>query len=97
MLTEFCIAALCVFRLAYMLAYEDGPWDVLYRIRLRLGHSTLGNLMDCPGCSSVWISFIITAIVWGFNSNYVINCLALSSVTVIIANIIGDKDGKNSS
>jgi hypothetical protein len=80
-----------------MLAFEDGPWDVLYRFRMRIeGNTLLSNLMDCPGCSSVWISFIISAIVWGFTSNYVINSLALSAVTVIITNILGDKDGKDS-
>jgi hypothetical protein len=94
---SFMIVALCVFRLAYMLAYEDGPWDVLYRIRKRLGNSTLGNLMDCPDCSSLWLSAFAAAIVWGININYVFYFPALSAVTVILTHLFGDKDGKDSS
>src|ERR1700735_620676 len=53
---RFMIAALAVWRLSHLLAAEDGPWDVVVRIRRALGTTNLGKLMDCFYCLSVWIS-----------------------------------------
>jgi len=53
---RFVIAALAVWRLSHLLAAEDGPWDIIVRIRRRLGTTNWGKLMDCFYCLSVWIS-----------------------------------------
>ena len=53
---RFMISALAVWRLSHLLAAEDGPWDVIARIRRALGTTKLGKLMDCFYCISVWIS-----------------------------------------
>jgi hypothetical protein len=53
---RFCIAALAVWRMTHLLAEEDGPWDVIARVRTRLGASILGRMMDCFYCLSLWIS-----------------------------------------
>jgi hypothetical protein len=53
---RFVLASLAVWRVTHLLASEDGPANVIARIRTRLGHSILGSLMDCFGCLSLWIS-----------------------------------------
>jgi hypothetical protein len=50
------ISALAVWRVTHLLAAEDGPWDVFVRIRLWLGTTIWGQLMDCFNCLSLWIS-----------------------------------------
>jgi hypothetical protein len=53
---RFIVAALAVWRVTHLLASEDGPWDVIARMRAALGDSIVGRLMDCFGCLSLWIS-----------------------------------------
>lgn len=57
---RFVMAALAVWRLSHLLAAEDGPWDVIVKVRRRLGTTKLGKLMDCFYCLSVWISIPFT-------------------------------------
>lgn len=55
--------ALATYRLAHLLASEDGPLDLLKRIRERLentwwrGGNFLGDLIGCLYCNSVWIGY----------------------------------------
>jgi Protein of unknown function (DUF1360) len=55
---DIVIASFGVWRLAHMLKYEAGPWDMFIRIREKLGNGILGKLMDCVWCSSVWLAII---------------------------------------
>lgn len=54
----FCllIAVLATWRLARFIAREDGPFEVVVRLRRRAGSGFLGQLMDCPYCLSVWLA-----------------------------------------
>ncbi len=48
--------ALGVWRLTHLLWGEDGPWDLLARLRRRAGDGFWGNLLDCFFCCSVWVA-----------------------------------------
>ena len=72
-LVDLVVAALATFRLAHLLAYEDGPADLVRRWRLAvgavetsLGFSTAptawGRLWLCPLCLSVWIALAVVAL-----------------------------------
>ncbi len=50
------LAVLCVWRITHLLTEEDGPWDLVVRLRRRLGDGSWGRLMDCFYCLSVWIA-----------------------------------------
>lgn len=50
------IGALAVWRITHFLQAEDGPWEVVVRLRRRLGAGFWGKLMDCFYCLSVWIA-----------------------------------------
>src|SRR4051812_24583294 len=50
------LAVLATWRLATLLAHDDGPWDVIARLRAALGDSTWGRLMDCFHCASLWVA-----------------------------------------
>jgi len=52
---RFVLAVLATWRVTHLLANEDGPADVIVRLRERLGRSLLGTLMDCFNCLSLWI------------------------------------------
>jgi len=59
---RFILSALAVWRLTHLLAEEDGPWDLIVRLRAALGASFFGRLMDCFYCLSLWVSLPLS--VW---------------------------------
>ena len=50
------LGILTVWRVTHLLNAEDGPWDVMVRLRRRAGNGFLGELLDCFYCLSLWIS-----------------------------------------
>lgn len=50
------LAVLAVWRVSHLLAKEDGPWNVVARLRRGAGHGVLGKLMDCFQCLSLWVA-----------------------------------------
>lgn len=48
------LAALATWRITHLLAREDGPGDLIVRLRAHLGRSFAGRLMDCFYCLSLW-------------------------------------------
>ncbi len=53
---RFVLAALATWRVTHLLANEDGPADIVFHLRRRLGESWIGGLMDCFNCLSFWIA-----------------------------------------
>jgi hypothetical protein len=50
------LGALAVWRITHLLQAEDGPWDVVVKMRRTAGAGILGQLMDCFYCLSLWIA-----------------------------------------
>ena len=50
------LGLLCVWRLTHLLQAEDGPLDLIVRIRRMVGEGFLGRLLDCFYCLSLWIA-----------------------------------------
>lgn len=53
---RFLIGTLFVWRITHLLSAEDGPWDVVVRLRRGAGEGFLGQLLDCFYCLSIWVS-----------------------------------------
>lgn len=50
------LGVLSVWRLTHLLNAEDGPAEVLARLRRLAGSGFWGSLLDCFYCLSLWIS-----------------------------------------
>jgi hypothetical protein len=50
------LGILVVWRFAHLLYAEDGPWDLMVRLRRAAGEGFLARLLDCFYCLSLWIS-----------------------------------------
>ena len=50
------VAVLATWRLTHLIAREDGPADLIVRVRARLGGGWLGHLIDCFNCASLWVA-----------------------------------------
>jgi uncharacterized protein DUF1360 len=81
---RFFLAALATWRLCHLLVKEDGPGDVVVRLRQRLGDSIYGRLVDCFGCLSVWIAIPLAFFVSEGPLNLVVTWLALSGAAFLL-------------
>ena len=50
------MSVLSVWRITHLLALEDGPGNLIVRLRKMLGQSFWGTLMDCFYCLSLWVA-----------------------------------------
>ena len=54
--SRLALAGLATWRLAHLLALEDGPADAVVKLRELAGSGPLGGLMDCFDCLSIWVA-----------------------------------------
>jgi hypothetical protein len=52
----FVLGVLAVWRVTHLLNAEDGPWNLMVRLRQSVGHGLGGKLLDCFSCASVWVA-----------------------------------------
>jgi hypothetical protein len=50
------VGILGVWRITYLLTAEDGPGDLILRLRLFLGRSLAGKAIECFDCLSLWVA-----------------------------------------
>ena len=85
----FLLCTLAVWRLSHLLACEDGPFDVVVRLRRRSGDGFFGGLMDCFYCLSVWIAMPFAWLLSGDTLTGVVVWLALSGAASLSFKISG--------
>lgn len=81
---RFCLAALAAWRVTHLLAAEDGPGGIVVRARSRLGSGPAGELADCFGCLSVWVSIPLVPFVTRRRSEAPVCWLALSGAAFLL-------------
>jgi len=50
------LGILGVWRIVHLLNAEDGPWNLLAKLRQLAGTGFWGNLLDCLYCLSLWVA-----------------------------------------
>jgi hypothetical protein len=83
-LTRFLLAALATWRVTHLLVGEDGPAEIIARLRARLGQSLAGKLMDCFYCSSLWVALPAALFVSRQWLNWIMAWLALSGAACLL-------------
>jgi hypothetical protein len=53
---RLALGMLGVWRITHLLQAEDGPWEIMARLRRPLGGGFLGRLLDCFACCSLWVA-----------------------------------------
>lgn len=85
----YVLAALAAWRVTHLIAEEDGPADLVLRLRLRLGASWLGGWMDCFHCLSLWVAMPLAAAAAHSLLEWVLAWLALSGAACLLERIGG--------
>jgi hypothetical protein len=57
-LEKYLLIVIVVWRLTHLITSEDGPFDLIIKLRKLLGNSFFGKLMDCFYCLSIWIGLL---------------------------------------
>lgn len=56
---DLVVCVLAVYRIAYLIAREDGPFDLAANVRAWVGQQTwIGRGFHCPMCLSFWGSLV---------------------------------------
>jgi hypothetical protein len=99
-LTVFFYLSLAAWRLASLVANEDGPWHMFRRLRQRAEYWCTNNrfcrelglyeLFSCEWCNSIWIGAGFTMLyLWlGETVLYLALPLALSTVVIVMKYVV---------
>src|SRR5260370_38680452 len=90
---SFVLAVLATWRVTHLLANEDGPADIIFRLRRRVGEGWIGSLMDCFNCLSLWIAAPAALIVSTTPLTWAVSWLALSGGAGLVERV-GRPGGK---
>jgi hypothetical protein len=50
------LGILCAWRITHLLQAEDGPWNLIVRLRAFTGEGFAAQLLDCFYCLSLWVA-----------------------------------------
>lgn len=85
---EFLLAVFAVWRLSHLISREDGPWNTLLRLRVKLGRSGLGSGMDCFYCVSLWVSTLLAVLITASFRSFILVSLGISGITCVMQLLI---------
>ena len=81
---RFVLAALAVWRLAFLVAREEGPWRVVARVRAAVGRGPLAGGLSCVKCVGLWLAAPFAFFVGGTWPELFVTWLALAGVAALI-------------
>lgn len=81
---RFVLAVLATWRVTHLLASEDGPADLIVRLRALLGSGFIGQLMDCFYCLSLWIAAPAALFISREPLGWLFSWLALSGAACLL-------------
>jgi hypothetical protein len=90
-LGRFVLVVLATWRVTHLLAREDGPGDLLVRLRKVLGSGFLGSLMDCFNCMSLWVAAPLCLYIDRNPLKWLLIWLAVSGAACLLEKIVPDR------
>ena len=94
---RFGLAALATWRLTHLLAEEDGPAEVVVRLRRAAGTSWAGELLDCFYCLSLWTAAPFAVAVSRRPRELPVAWLALSGAACLLERLTQEDSDSGSS
>lgn len=81
---ELILGTLCVWRITHLLNAEDGPWNLLARLRRGVGEGFWGGLLDCFYCLSLWVALPFAAFLGEGAREWLLLWPALSGAAILL-------------
>jgi hypothetical protein len=89
----FTLSVLCVWRITHLLQAEDGPGDLLLRLRRMAGSSFVGKVLDCFYCLSLWVAAPLAYFVPETRLERVLWWPALSAGAILLERVTSPRNG----
>ena len=86
------LGVLCVWRGTHLLHAEDGPWDLLRKLREALARGPSSRLLDCFYCLSLWIAAPVAWLLGSGLEHRLFLWLALSAGAILIERVTNRED-----
>jgi hypothetical protein len=80
----FFLGVLAVWRLTHLLQAEDGPADIVVKLRQKVGAGFWAKLLDCFQCLSLWVALPFAGWMGGSLGERGLLWLALSAGAIIV-------------
>src|SRR5215467_14661089 len=88
---RFMLAVLATWRVTHLLASEDGPADLIVRLRAALGESFAGKLLDCFYCLSLWVAAPLALYLTREPLEWLYSWLAISGGACLLERAFNDR------
>lgn len=91
---QWGLVALATWRVCHLLAEEDGPADLVVRLRMRLGNSAAGRAMDCFYCLSLWMAAPLALLIVNDVVGFVLVWLSASGAACLLERLSTRRDAE---
>ncbi len=81
------LGILCVWRITHLFQAEDGPWDIIVRLRQAAGEGFWGKLLDCFYCLSLWVAMPVAFLVGSTPTEQLLLWPALSAGAILLERV----------
>ncbi len=85
------LGILSVWRVTHLLNAEDGPWDLVVRLRRRAGTGFWARLLDCFYCLSLWIAAPLAYFIGSRWFERLLLWLALSAGAILLERLAPER------
>lgn len=83
-LEKYAIVVIIVWRITHLISSEDGPFDLIIKLRKLAGNTFFGKLMDCFYCLSVWIGLLCACFVTDDIKEIIILSIFYSGASILL-------------
>jgi hypothetical protein len=88
----FLAAVLAVWRVTHLVVVEDGPFDLLRRLREAAARHGLERLVNCFLCCSVWMAIPFALLIAREWKEIVVVLPALSGGAILLERVTRERD-----
>lgn len=85
------LGLLTVWRLTHLLNAEDGPWDLVVRLRRAAGTGFWAGLLDCFYCLSLWMAAPVAHLIGSSWTERLLLWLALSAGAILVERVTQER------
>jgi hypothetical protein len=85
------IGTLVTWRVSHLLVEEEGPGQLVTRLRAAVGATPLAGVLDCFGCTSIWVGAAVASVVAGPRATILdraVGGLAVSGAAFLVQKMI---------
>lgn len=89
---DFVLGSLATWRVAALLVREDGPYDVIARVRRAAVTTGVGRALDCFLCTSLWVAAPVALWLAGATGRGLVVWLAVGGAAALLERLSAPRE-----